>query len=75
MRNKNKVYKLTSLLLHMGNEAMGHYTTFRKLSQEENDWFFISDTSSSRGSLEYLMRNKNRSLNIPYMLFYELEAN
>lgn len=64
-----KSYQLTSLLSHVGNEAMGHYYAFRRLSGSEKQWFVISDTSSRECRWEYL------SMCIPYMLFYELEGN
>lgn len=67
VRNGYKEYKLTSLLSHIGNEAMGHYYTFRKINQEEDEWYMISDTSTRRCRPEFLRRN------IPYMLFYELK--
>lgn len=43
-KTHTKIYKLTSLLTHIGNENMGHYFTFRRTSKDSDEWFLISDT-------------------------------
>ena len=35
-KTHTKIYKLTSLLTHIGNENMGHYFTFRRTSKDSD---------------------------------------
>ncbi len=66
-KTHTKIYKLTSLLTHIGNENMGHYFTFRRISKDSDEWFLISDTHTEKVSEQRMRRH------VPYMLFYELD--
>ncbi|RWS25720.1 ubiquitin carboxyl-terminal hydrolase 30-like protein [Leptotrombidium deliense] len=59
-------YRLCSVIVHIGNPLSGHYITFRRGANEDDDkWYFASDSQVMRVLPREVMSSS------AYMLFYE----
>ncbi|KAH8927381.1 cysteine proteinase [Atractiella rhizophila] len=68
-QSKENLYRLCSIVVHLGTHSYGHYITFRRrpgvATDGEDGWFHVSDeTVSSASAHEALNCN-------PFLLFYE----
>jgi ubiquitin C-terminal hydrolase len=63
-RGEEKLYQLTGMLTHIGNETFGHYLSFRRMNKESNQWFVMNDSMSQKTEWQVVQQSK------AYMLFY-----
>lgn len=66
----NNAYKLTSVIVHMGDVYSGHFVTYRRAPSTNGQrfpdkWFYTSDTLVKQISLSKVLQAN------AYMLFYE----
>ena len=68
--NNNNSYKLTSVVVHLGDVHSGHFITYRRIASDNGQrfpdkWLYTSDTEVKKVSLGEVLQAD------AYMLFYE----
>lgn len=70
LANQDNSYKLTSVVVHLGDQNSGHFITYRRAPSDNGQrfpdkWLCASDTRVKKASLAEVLRAD------AYMLFYE----
>ena len=70
LTNHNNSYKLTSVVVHLGDVDSGHFITYRRAASDNGQrfpdkWLYTSDTEVRKVSLAEVLRAD------AYILFYE----
>ncbi|CAG8621241.1 3996_t:CDS:2, partial [Racocetra fulgida] len=59
------IYRLKSVIVHLGDHRLGHFVTYRRQEEAPNAWWRISDENVEEVSLAKVLEQE------AYMLFYE----
>ncbi|RIB10375.1 hypothetical protein C2G38_2106248 [Gigaspora rosea] len=59
------IYRLKSVIVHLGDHRLGHFVTYRRQEDAPNAWWRISDENVEEVSLSKVLEQE------AYMLFYE----
>ncbi|CAG8468746.1 6715_t:CDS:1 [Cetraspora pellucida] len=63
------IYRLKSVIVHLGDHRLGHFVTYRRQEGASNAWWRISDENVEEVSLAKVLEQE------AYMLFYEKGQN